>query len=605
MLCGQRPSGAFDPPSHRVQVDVRLDQVVIKAMQQQPERRYQQVSEMKTDVDRIRTTPQQRKPAPKRKSKSPVTVAVITVCLALASAGGFVIWKKAHQPGEADQASVAQGSPALQRVEPSSSSGRPDGLKPPTTLPAALDLIALVDVQRDRLRAEGNAGVNQWTKSAGQLAFVSGDKRAGKMGAPVALNGLRDYEVEVGVPNTPESAIGLDFPISATNQATIAFVPGKEVMVRDENGRLKAMGAWPKEAAGPPWKLAGRVKLDSDGMNGTLSAAVNGLRVGEWSGALGKLGRSTEAHPEFPGQLVPALYVPAGDCTLSSWTLRVFDGEAKVLRGPGTTVSPSPSPQVSQSPASATKGAPFVNTLGMKFVPVPIAGGPTGGQRVLFSVWETRVQDYEVFAKETRHKAPKPEFPQGPTHPVVGMSWDDAQAFCKWLTERERKSGKLAANESYRLPSDHEWSCAVGIGDREDAAQLPEEKNQKITDVFPWGTVWPPPAGAGNFSGEEVSGQETWPDQKVLRGHRDDFPATAPVGSFAAERLGLFDLGGNVREWCEDWFDAKQEGRVMRGASFDIAAGAFLRSSYRSSVPAISRFHRSGGFRVVLALVAP
>ena len=58
MLTGQRPRGAFSPPSHRVHVDIRLDEVVLKAMQQEPERRYQQVSEMKTDVDRIRTTPQ-------------------------------------------------------------------------------------------------------------------------------------------------------------------------------------------------------------------------------------------------------------------------------------------------------------------------------------------------------------------------------------------------------------------------------------------------------------------------------------------------------------------------------------------------------------------
>ena len=146
----------------------------------------------------------------------------------------------------------------------------------------------------------------------------------------------------------------------------------------------------------------------------------------------------------------------------------------------------------------------------MKFVPVPI----TGGQRVLFSVWETRVQDYEVFAKEAKREWPHPGIPQEPTHPAGMVSWDDAQAFCAWLTQRERKAGKLNANEMVRLPSDHEWSCAVGIGEREDAAKIPH----------------------GNYS---------W-IKGVIGGHRDRFVETAPVGSFAANRYGLYDLGGNV-----------------------------------------------------------
>jgi hypothetical protein len=138
------------------------------------------------------------------------------------------------------------------------------------------------------------------------------------------------------------------------------------------------------------------------------------------------------------------------------------------------------------TPATATKDAPFLNGLGMKFVPVPITGGPTGGHRVLFSVWETRVQDYAVFAKETKREWPKVDFPQdAATHPAVNLNYQDAQDFCTWLTKRERKAGILGAHEVYRLPSDHEWSSARGIGEREDPAKSPSEKNQQGKDDYP------------------------------------------------------------------------------------------------------------------------
>ena len=74
------------------------------------------------------------------------------------------------------------------------------------------------------------------------------------------------------------------------------------------------------------------------------------------------------------------------------------------------------------------------------------------------------------------------------------VNWDDAKAFCAWLSKKEGKT--------YRLPTDHEWSIAVGIGDQEDEKATPEEKSGKIPGVFPWGEDWPPPKGAGNYSDE-------------------------------------------------------------------------------------------------------
>jgi formylglycine-generating enzyme required for sulfatase activity len=264
-------------------------------------------------------------------------------------------------------------------------------------------------------------------------------------------------------------------------------------------------------------------------------------------------------------------------------------------------VSSAPNvPVAASSLTTATKDAPFVNTLGMKFVTVPITGGPTDQQRVLFSIWETRVRDYEPFGVETKRGYQQPNYPQGPTHPAVNVRWDEAQAFCEWLTERERKAGKLNATQRYRLPTDHEWSCAVGLGDREDPAMLPADKSDKFPDTFPWGNTWPPPKDAGNYSGEEAVGHSVFAQQRTMAGWRDDFPTSAPVGSFAANRFGLFDLGGNAGEWCEDCFDAKQERRVLRGTTFATEQRSYLLSSKRSGDLLKTRGN-SYGFRVVLA----
>jgi Sulfatase-modifying factor enzyme 1/Trypsin-like peptidase domain len=236
-------------------------------------------------------------------------------------------------------------------------------------------------------------------------------------------------------------------------------------------------------------------------------------------------------------------------------------------------------------PALAAKGKSFVNSIGMKFVPVVITGGPTNGKRILFSVWDTRVQDYAGYAQAKGITPEMPRFQQGPAHPVVLVSWEDAKSFCEWLTAQERGSGKIGAGDQYRLPSDHEWSCAVGIGRVENAEESPESKSGKIAG-YPWGTVWPPPKEAGNYG----------PALQV-----DQFEFTSPVASFAANENGLYDMGGNVSQWCEDWMDAKQTRRVFRGACWKESLELRSRSTFRFREQPMKR-HDYIGFRCVLVI---
>ena len=279
-----------------------------------------------------------------------------------------------------------------------------------------------------------------------------------------------------------------------------------------------------------------------------------------------------------------------------------------------------------KSPKGATKEAPFINTLGMEFVP---AGTPG----VLFCRTETRVRDFRLFAKANATYASTregmegftvesdgkgswewklagghwedPHFEQSGEHPVVCVSLEDAGAFCRWLTTEERGKGGIGPRDEYRLPTDDEWSAAVGTG------------------KYPWGNAWPPPATAGNYAGpESKTGPLDVADWRVIEGFRDDFERTAPVGQFAENKFGLHDMGGNVWEWCSSEYrkemntaairkefpfleDEKYTDgtpyRVLRGGSWYGNNPSNLLSSYRYYYHPTYR-HGNFGFRVVLGV---
>ncbi len=295
------------------------------------------------------------------------------------------------------------------------------------------------------------------------------------------------------------------------------------------------------------------------------------------------VGSSKPASPEKAPAPAGAL-VPAGNPLTQA-------GAAAAPATPAGTLAMKTEPAKSlTAPADASAAKPAAlpeNSLGLKFAPVG---------EVQFAVWQTRVKDFEIFAKavDLRSNAWKgPGFKQAPDHPVVNVSWHEAIAFCKWLTDKERKEGVLPANQIYRLPTDLEWSKAVGLG--EETGRSPEARDMGVPDVYPWGTQWPPPASAGNYTGEETG------SDVAIKGYDDGFAWTSPVGSFPPNQFGLYDMGGNVWQWVMDSWNSESKHKVLRGASwYNGALKLSLLSSCRVHAAADSSTDNYG-FRIVRA----
>jgi formylglycine-generating enzyme required for sulfatase activity len=119
-------------------------------------------------------------------------------------------------------------------------------------------------------------------------------------------------------------------------------------------------------------------------------------------------------------------------------------------------------------------------------------------------------------------------FDQTDEHPVVCVSWNDAVAFCEWLTRKESKT--------YRLPTEAEWeyACRAGTTTRYYSGDDPETL-----------------AKVGNVADAAVKVQ--FPKWKYTMKASDGYVFTAPVGSFKPNAFGLYDMHGNAWQWCSDW----------------------------------------------------
>jgi formylglycine-generating enzyme required for sulfatase activity len=165
-----------------------------------------------------------------------------------------------------------------------------------------------------------------------------------------------------------------------------------------------------------------------------------------------------------------------------------------------------------------------------------------------------------------------PGFPQDDRHPVVNVTWNDAVALCEWLSRQEGRH--------YRLPSEAEWeyACRAGTTTRFHSGDSPDDL-ARVANLY------------------DAACRPLFPQwEKFALPAQDGFAFTAPVGSFAANAFGLFDMHGNVWEWCADWYaddyyrhapledpPGPAEGvvRVRRGGSWH-SWPLYARSAYRN-----------------------
>ncbi|MGZ0173760.1 MAG: formylglycine-generating enzyme family protein, partial [Planctomycetales bacterium] len=167
--------------------------------------------------------------------------------------------------------------------------------------------------------------------------------------------------------------------------------------------------------------------------------------------------------------------------------------------------------------------------------------------------------------------------PVGPNFPVTSVTHDEAVAFCKKLTDRERTAGRIPDNGEYRLPTEaeFEYACRAGTTTKHYFG------DERLEDH-----AWFGDTGRGSVAHE--------------------------VGLKKANPWGLHDIYGNVGEWCSDWYVSELPGgsdpqgpssgtkQVTRGGA-TASAGTHVHSGSRYAVPSTYR-HNMAGFRVVLTL---
>jgi formylglycine-generating enzyme required for sulfatase activity len=587
---------------------LRLNEVFLRACATQLTERYIRAEQMRDDLDRIR---EGRPLIQFGRKRWPVFAAALL--LLLAAVAGMFYWKREHARGsvtiETDPpgAMIAIGDGPIRQIHPSPweftdlhvGDQRAHimlATYDPVDVPFVVEAdhhttLPRVQLERSRgschLMSQPEGATFELMDSASQLVktgqlpcelhelptgsyslIAHSDGREKRASLEITRGEVTPVDVEfisgrISVISHPEGAeVFVDGKRAGTAPLDLTLADGQHALVaryRNWPEQKRAAGVTPDKPSEEVFEfMPGSVKIAS--APGGAVVSVNGRPLGRTPLLLENLD---------PGSVHYELRLPG-------YQPSTLEGEVK----PGEQTFLQTRFTRRMGPM---RGQPWENSLGMKFVPVG---------DILMGIWPVRVKDFAVYCQAKGRSLPQPDFPQDGNHPVVLVNADDSRAFCEWLTAREIAGEQLAEGQSYRLPLDLEWSAAAGLPD--EGRNTPEERDGKIR-VFAWGKHWPPPAGAGNFADNTLrrSGQPTIP------GYHDGFPQTSPVGSFAPNALGLYDMSGNIWQWVEEPYNPTSRWGVMRGGSWATEKQAELSLTYRNVVDPAGR-EVIYGFRVVL-----
>ncbi len=439
MLTGKLPRGRFDPPSRAVPgLDKRLDAIVDRTLQNERDARYSSALEMRAALDPILTrTIAKRVAATRQATASRWKPLLIGLAIVVALGVGGIIWQQiaTTPPPEAEALKLAEGrdgSPS--RPGALGESALPESAIGSTTTPDRIAALAANPANWvDRLKTrkwEGawllKDGVLTTTDQTKALSHGLATMQDGAVRVRARATRLTSLQLQLilrvggAVRGKPDFTGTYQFQIDTRWGASTLSYYERHKGVATTERREDLWSNVPLAAA-----IAGQTEIEWEfrAVGDELSAWANGRLIKSIRDPRGLVRGSATLTSDTALEITRVETIDFASASASSQTEAL-----KIARG--RDGSPSRPSALSESalPAAASQDAPFVNSLGMQFIPVPITDGPTGGQRVLFSVWETRVQDYETFIKDLRRKWMPAGFEQGPAHPAVRVTWQDVLA---------------------------------------------------------------------------------------------------------------------------------------------------------------------------------